>query len=70
MFKKTWLPKAWFTLNIILALCPPIYWALDNSINILGLPMTLFYFLVVCISISSSIVYAYFCDLNNGEFDS
>lgn len=70
MFKCTWLPRAWFTLNTVLALCPPLYWALNGSSEVVGLPMTLFYFLAVCLSISASIVYAYFRDLNSGEFES
>lgn len=70
MFKNTWVPRAWFTLNTIVALCPPLYWSLDGTIEAVGLPMTLFYFLAVCLSISASIVYAYFCDRHNGEFES
>lgn len=71
MFKNAWMSRVWFTLNAVLALCPPLYWAIGESDkNIIGLPVTLIYFLAICLSISCSIVYAYSCDLSNGEFES
>jgi hypothetical protein len=61
--------KAWFTLDAIVALAPPLYWAADGSARpIFGLPGALFYFLAVGTCIAASVVGAYFDDRARGEF--
>lgn len=52
--------RAWFLINLFISLYPPLYWEVGSSHKlILGLPMTFLYFLVICISITLSILYAY-----------
>jgi hypothetical protein len=70
---KNWhfyLVRIWFAINVVIALLPPLYWAADTykASSILGLPMTLFYFLAVSISIMASILYAYWEESARGEF--
>jgi hypothetical protein len=61
--------KAWFILDAVVALAPPLYWAADGSTKpILGLPAALFYFLAVGTCIAASVVVAYFDDRARGEF--
>lgn len=65
------LAKIWFLIDIVLALTPSIYWAADRyKVPILGMPATLFYFLVVCLSVTGSILYAYWEESSKGEFTS
>jgi hypothetical protein len=67
-----YLARIWFVINTVIALSPPLYWSADayKSLYILGMPATLFYFLVISISITGSILYAYWDDLARGEFAS
>lgn len=66
-----YLVRLWFVSNAVIALAPPIYWAADNyKAPILGIPATLFYFLVVCLSITGSILYAYWEESSRGVFAS
>ena len=54
---------AWFALDAILALFPPLYWVMSGSSPyILGLPLSIFYFAGVGLFISASFVVAYFVD--------
>ena len=66
-----YLARLWFVLDAIIALAPPLYWSADNYKGlILGMPATLFYFSVVCLSIVCSILYAYWEESARGEFAS
>jgi hypothetical protein len=65
------LARLWFVADVALALAPPVYWAANNyQAPIFGLPATMIYFLVLCSSITLSILYAYWVDVSNGEFAS
>ncbi len=60
--------SAWFALDAVVALAPPLYWAVDgNTKPILGLPAPVFYFVAVAIFITASIVAAYLAESRNGE---
>jgi len=67
-----YLVKIWFVIDIVIALAPQLYWAANTykASSILGLPVPLIYFLTVSISITASILYAYWVDASNGEFAS
>jgi len=61
---------AWFTLDAIVALAPPIYWAADGKTTpILGMPAAVFYFVAVAVCIAASIVAAYLAEARAGETD-
>lgn len=61
---------AWFVLDAIVSLAPPLYWAMDgNTAPILGLPAVVFYFLAVSTCTAASILAAYWVDVRNGEID-
>ena len=50
----------WFKLNAVLALLPPVHWAVTAySRPILGLGATLIYFLVLCTSIALSVIFTF-----------
>jgi hypothetical protein len=71
--KRSWhfyLVRIWFAANALLALLPPLYWAADahREATMLGMPVTLFYFLAISISITASILYAYWEESASGEF--
>lgn len=67
----SYLVRLWFLFNAAIALAPPIYWLADNhKAPILGMPATLFYFLIVCVSITASILYAYWEESSKGAFTS
>lgn len=54
---------AWFVLDAVLALMPPLYWFADGRTTpILGVPGALFYFLAVCTCITASLLAAHFTD--------
>jgi hypothetical protein len=64
-----YLARLWFVLDAVIALTPPLYWSADNYKDpILGMPATLFYFSVVCLSIVGSILYAYWEESARGTF--
>lgn len=53
------LVKAWFALDVVLALAPPLYWAMDRATYpVLGLPAALVYFLAVSTLIAGSVLFA------------
>jgi hypothetical protein len=61
---------AWFLIDAVLALAPPLYWAVDGKTTpILGLPTAVFYFVAVAICITASIVAAYVAEASAGEID-
>lgn len=57
----------WFSLDLVLALFPPLYWAASGrSPQVLGLPLSVTYFLVVGAFISASIVVAFMAETRSG----
>ena len=61
------LAAVWFLADIILGLLPPLYWAANGpSPAILGLPLSVSYFLLVAIFISASIVVAFSLERREG----
>jgi hypothetical protein len=61
---------AWFGLDAVVSLAPPIYWAMDgNTAPILGLPAVVVYFLAVSSCTAASVLAAYWVDVRNGEID-
>ena len=64
-----YLIRLWFVLDAAIALAPQLYWSADNyRTPILGIPATLFYFLIVSLLITGSILYAYWEESSRGEF--
>jgi hypothetical protein len=62
--------SAWFVLDAILALFPPIYWAAGGAKPIvLGLPCSVVYFIGTGIVITASLAAAYWDDERRGAFD-
>lgn len=65
--RASWI-TAWFALDAIVALAPPIYWAADGqTAPILGVPAAVFYFVAVAVCITASIAAAYTAEARNGE---
>jgi len=59
---------AWFALDAIVALAPPLYWAFDgDSTPVLGVPAAVLYFVAVASCIAASIIAAYAADSARGE---
>lgn len=62
--------KCWFALDAFLALFPPIYWAASGpSPSVLGLPLSVFYFVLTGVLIAGSIVAAYLVEVKQGNFE-
>lgn len=62
---------AWFLLDAVVALAPPLYWAFDGKqTQILGLPAPIFYFVAVATFIAASIVAAYVSEARSGGLGS
>lgn len=62
---------AWFFLDAVVALAPPLYWAFDGKQTpILGLPASVFYFVAVATCIAASIVAAYVSEARSGDLGS
>ena len=59
---------AWFIVDAIVALAPPLYWALDrNATMIYGVPAAVLYFIAVAACIAASIVAAYAAEARKAE---
>jgi hypothetical protein len=56
------LVKAWFALDLLLVLSPPLHWMASGADPMLGLPRSLVYLAAVCTFIASSVVVAYAAD--------
>jgi putative effector of murein hydrolase len=53
----------WFALDAVVALAPPLYWAVDGiRTSVLGLPIAVLYFVAVAVFITASIVTAYLAE--------
>jgi hypothetical protein len=62
--------KYWFALDAILALLPPVYWAASGpEPSVLGLPLSVFYFILTGASITGSIMVAYAIEVKRGNFE-
>jgi hypothetical protein len=61
---------AWFALDAILAMLPPVYWAV-NGIDgtVLGLPFSVAYFIFTALVITASVVAIYVVEDIRGEVD-
>lgn len=61
---------AWFFVDAIVALAPPLYWAFDgNRTPVSGVPIVVLYFIVVSTCIAVSIIAAYLAEAFRGEVD-
>jgi hypothetical protein len=58
--------KIWFAVDLVLALFPPVHWAMSGGDPILGVPRSLFYLYGAGALIAASIVAAYFADRSLG----
>ncbi len=59
---------AWFILDAVVALAPPLYWAVDgNRASVLGVPVVVVYFISVALFITASIVAAYLLEAREKE---
>lgn len=54
--------KVWFALDLVLALFPPLHWAMSGSDPILGIPRALLYVYGTSAIVAASIVAAYFAE--------
>lgn len=62
------LVTAWFVVDAIVALAPPLYWAFDGSSTpIYGVPASVLYFVAVSVCIAASIVAAYVAEARSGK---
>lgn len=60
----------WFVVDAVLAMLPPVYWAVDEiDGTVLGLPFSVAYFIVTGIVITASIVALYMVEDIRGEVD-
>lgn len=60
--------RTWFLINLLVCLYPPLYWAAGKSqAYVLGLPASLIYFMSISISVTLSILYAYWEESNNED---
>lgn len=57
---KTLIVRIWFLLNLFFSLYPPLYWQVGAiQKQLFGLPLAFVYFIAIAISITLSILYAY-----------
>jgi hypothetical protein len=54
--------QLWFALDILLALFPPLHWAVGGGAPVLGVPETLLYLFGTSLFIAASVVAAYVSD--------
>lgn len=60
----------WFILDAILALAPPLHWAVDGQTTLLmGVPVVIIYFVAVGICITASLIAAYLSEAAAGAFE-
>jgi dolichyl-phosphate-mannose--protein O-mannosyl transferase len=65
--RSPWI-SVWFFLDAVVALAPPLYWAVNGRSELfLGLPASVWYFVIVAAFITASIIAAYLSDLAAGE---
>lgn len=61
--------SAWFLINLFISLYPPLYWDIGSSRELLlGLPVTFVYIVTICLSITLSILYAYWEEATREEW--
>lgn len=54
--------KIWFAVDLVLALFPPVHWAMSGADPIFGIPSALLYTFGTSFVIAASVVAAYFSD--------
>jgi hypothetical protein len=60
--------SAWFVVDAIVALAPPLYWSFDGDRTpIFGVPAAVLYFIAVSTCIAASIAAAYLAEARGGE---
>lgn len=59
----------WFVLDALLALTPPLHWAITGEARVLAIPAALFYFTAAAMFICASLVAAYLADVAAGSFE-
>ena len=64
-----WWIVGWFVLDAVLALTPPLHWAVTGDARVLGIPAAIFYFIAVALFICASLVAAYLAEAAAGSFD-
>lgn len=61
----------WFLVNAFLCLYPPLYWEAGKATHLtLGFPTSFVYFMSTALSVTLSILYAYWYEISVGEFQS
>lgn len=59
---------AWFIIDAVVALAPPLYWTFDGDVTLVfGVPAAVLYFVVVATCIAASIGAAYAAESHEGE---
>jgi hypothetical protein len=58
-----------FVLDAVLALSPPLHWAVTGDARVLGVPAAIFYFIAVASFICASLIAAYLAEAAAGNFD-
>ncbi len=61
--------RGWFILDAVLALLPPLHWALTGDARVLGMPAALVYFVVAAMFICASLIAAYLAEAAAGNFE-
>lgn len=59
----------WFVLDAVLALAPPLHWAVTGGAPLLGVPAAVFYFVAAALFICASLVAAYLAEVAAGSFE-
>ena len=60
---------AWFVLDALLVLTPPLHWAVTGNTTVLGVPAAVFYFVAVALFVCASLVAAYLAEVAAGSFE-
>ena len=60
----------WFIADVVLALMPPLYWVSSGaSPTIVGVPLSMAYFLLIALFISASVVVAFLAERRAGTLN-
>jgi hypothetical protein len=66
-----YIARAWFLINLFVSLYPPLYWEAGRSYTFVsGIPVVFVYFSSIGISITLSILYAYWEETSREEWTS
>lgn len=70
MLDSRHLVTVWFLADTIVALLPPLYWSASGySPTILGVPLSMAYFLAIGTFISASVVFAFITERHAGNLN-